>query len=261
MARVTSCRYGVLASPDRTCCAGSNPAGGSNEPGRALMSVMRSSRNVRFWPMPGSAPVTYQRPEWVTSPYGCRVRSLRRPSPEVYLIEIGRRWRTASAIESRTSVSGVGVSPGGAVKARESSTASSLRASRAGQYPADLGRRRLGCRARGRHQPGPAARDQSEQHGEGLVVAEHERRQAVSGGEPVPAVAATHRLDRHAEVDQVVRVPPHRALIDGEPVGQLGHRPDAARLQKLQQRQNASSRPGHGQVSPGYRADCVRYFS
>jgi hypothetical protein len=116
-----------------------------------------------------------------------------------------------------------------------------------GQYPADLGRRRLARRARGRHQPGPAARDQAEQHGECLVIAEHERRHTVSGGEPVPAVAATHRLDRHVEVDQVVHVPPHGALIDIEPIGKLGHRPNAARLQKLQQRQNASSRPGHGQ--------------
>jgi hypothetical protein len=37
-------------------------------------------RNVRSSPTPGSAPVTYQRPEWATSPYGCEMRSLRRPS-------------------------------------------------------------------------------------------------------------------------------------------------------------------------------------
>ena len=109
-------------------------------------------------------------------------------------------------------------------------------------------------------QPGLAARDQAEQHGQCLVVAEHERRHAVAGGEPVPAVAAAHRLDRHVEVEQVVHVPPHGALIDVEPAGKLGHRPDAARLQQLQQRKDAGGGPGHGQkYLTRYRAGCVRY--
>jgi hypothetical protein len=102
-----------------------------------------------------------------------------------------------------------------------------------GQYPADLGRRGLAGRAGG--QSGPAARDQTEQHGQCLVVAEHERRHAVSGGEPVSTVAAAHRLDRYVEVDQVGRVPAHGALVDLKPIGELGDRPDAAGLQQLQQ--------------------------
>jgi len=117
-----------------------------------------------------------------------------------------------------------------------------------GQYPADLGRCRLTRRARRRHQPRPAAGDQAEQHGERFVVAQHERRHAVPGGEPVPAVAAAHRLDGHVEVDQVIHVPPHGAPVDAEPVGEFGHRPDAARLQELQQSQHVSSWPGHVQI-------------
>jgi hypothetical protein len=56
----------------------------------------------------------------------------------------------------------------------------------------------------------------------------------------------------------VVHVPPHGALIDAEPVGQLGHRPDAARLQQLQQRKDAGSRPGHGHK---YLTDTGRIMS
>ena len=46
----------------------------ANEPGRVRASAMRSSRKVRSSPSCGSAPVTYQRPEWATRPYGCSVR-------------------------------------------------------------------------------------------------------------------------------------------------------------------------------------------
>ena len=109
-----------------------------------------------------------------------------------------------------------------------------------GQHPADLGRRRLARRAGGRQQSGPAPGDQAEQHGERLVVAEHERRHAVARGQPVAAVAAAHRLDGHVEVEQVVDVPPHGALVDAEPVGEFGHRPDAARLQQLQEGEHAA---------------------
>ena len=132
--KVTSCRYSAVAKPVRTRSARSRSAGGgSNVPGRVLACAMRSRRKVRSWPIPGSVPVTYQRPEWATIPYGCRVRSLCRASRAVYLIEIGRRWRTASAMVSRTPVSGVANSPGPFdVKARDSRTASSLRARRSG---------------------------------------------------------------------------------------------------------------------------------
>src|SRR5436190_961933 len=81
------------------------------EPCRVLALAMRSRRNVRFSLIAGSAPVTYHLPEWATSPYGCSVRSLCRPSAAVYRIETGRWWLTASAIESRTAVSGAVGSP------------------------------------------------------------------------------------------------------------------------------------------------------
>ena len=95
------------------------------------------------------------------------------------------------------------------------------------QDPADLGRGRLARRARRRHQPGPAPGDQAEQHGERLLVAQHERRHPVPGGEPVPAVAAAHRLHRHVEVDQMVHIPPNGPAFHAEPVSEFGHGPDA----------------------------------
>ncbi|WP_244198086.1 hypothetical protein [Nocardia neocaledoniensis] len=61
-----------------------------------------------------------------------------------------------------------------------------------GQHSPDLSR---GCLVRGvlcRRQSGSAAEDQAEQDGQCFVVAEHERRQSVSGREAVAAVSATH---------------------------------------------------------------------
>ncbi len=62
----------------------------------------------------------------------------------------------------------------------------------------------------------PAAGDQAEQHGQRLVVAEHERRQAVSGRELVAAVAAPYGLHGHVhvQVDQVAHLPAHGAPLD-----------------------------------------------
>jgi hypothetical protein len=53
-------------------------------------------------------------------------------------------------------------------------------------------------------QPRSAAGHQSEEHGERLVVIEHQWRQPVSAGKPVPAVAAAHRFDGYVEVAQVL---------------------------------------------------------
>jgi hypothetical protein len=87
------------------------------------------------------------------------------------------------------------------------------------QDPPDLGRGRLARRARRRHQPRAAPGDQPEQHGERLLVAQHERGHAVPGGEPVPAVAAAHRLHRHVEVEQMIHVPPNGPAVHAEPAG------------------------------------------
>ena len=95
------------------------------------------------------------------------------------------------------------------------------------QDPPDLGRRRLARRARRCHQPRPAPGDQAEQHGQRLLVGQHERRHPVSGSEPVTAVPAAHRLHRHVEVDQVAHIPPNGPAVHAEPVGEFGHGPDA----------------------------------
>jgi hypothetical protein len=91
----------------------------------------------------------------------------------------------------------------------------------------------------------PAPGDQAEQDGQRLLVGQHERGHPVPGREPVPAVAAAHRLDRHVQVEQVVHVPPDGPAVHAEPVGQFGHRTDAARLQELEQGQHAGGRSGH----------------
>ncbi len=114
-----------------------------------------------------------------------------------------------------------------------------------GQHPPDLGRGRLARGVPCRHQPRSPPGDQAEQHGQRLVVAEHERRQAVAGGEPVAAVATAHRLDGYVKIDQVVHIPPHGPPLNAEPVGEFGHRPGAARLQQLQKRQHAAGGSRH----------------
>jgi hypothetical protein len=128
----TSCRRGTSASPDSTVAAGSNPAGTSKVPGCTAAAWILSSRNVRTSPLAESAPVTYQRPEWATIPYGCTVRSLRRPSQEVYVTATGLRCRAASASLSSSSVSGVTTGRDGTVKSAVASSASSRPASTSG---------------------------------------------------------------------------------------------------------------------------------
>ena len=131
-------------------------------------------------------------------------------------------------MQSRTELSGAANSPGGAVKASEASRVSSLRASRSGRTRRILAAAVSLAVPVAVSQPGPAARDQAEQHGQRLLVAQHERGHPVPGREPVPAVAAAHRLHRHVEVDQMVYVPPNGPAFHAEPVGEFGHRPDAS---------------------------------
>ncbi len=137
---------------------------------------------------------------------------------------------------------GAGNSPGGSVKASDSSTASSRRARRPGSTRRILAAA-VSPAVRHRH-PRAAAGDQAEQHGQRLVVAQHERGQPVAGGEPVAAVPAAHRLDGHVEVDQMVHVPPYGASLDAEPVGELGHRAGAARLEQFEEGEHAAGGSG-----------------
>ena len=112
------------------------------------------------------------------------------------------------------------------------------------QYPADLGRRRLACRAGGRHQPRPAARDQAEQHGQRLVVAEHQRRHAVTGIQPAPAVVAvsTRRAHQGRAGGPRTAAPsahPPRACLQARPPS--GRRPTVAAPAKTERVQSAGA--------------------
>ena len=60
------------------------------------------------------------------------------------------------------------------------------------------------------------------------------------------------------KVEQVVYIPPNGPAVHAESAGEFGHRPDAARLQQLQQRQDAGSGPGHGHK---YRTNTGRIVS
>lgn len=107
------------------------------------------------------------------------------------------------------------------------------------QHPAQLGPRGLlGGVAR-------ACGGQAQQHGQRLVLAEHQRGQAVPPGQAVAAVPAADRLHRHVEVDQVLHVPPDRPLVDAESSGQLTDRAHTTGLEKFEEREHTSGRPGH----------------
>ena len=87
---------------------------------------------MRTSPLAESAPVTYQRPEWTTIPYGRSVRSLRFPSRAVYLTSTGWRCHAASASVSSMPVSRAAPGRAGAVKSAVASSASSRRPSASG---------------------------------------------------------------------------------------------------------------------------------
>ena len=70
----TSCVYGTPASDRVTRATGSKPSGTVNVAAPGVTAPIRSRRNVRISPRRWSWPVTYQRPEWKTSPYGSSSR-------------------------------------------------------------------------------------------------------------------------------------------------------------------------------------------
>ena len=164
----------------------------------------------------------------------------------------GERSRAACASRSSTSASGVAAARGRAVvKATVSASVSSLAASATGSTRRSLAAALSAATADVAAVSDRRDGEQAQQHGEGLVVGEHQRRQAVARGEPVAAVAAAHRADRDVQVDEVGHVAPHGALVDAEAFGQLGDRAGAARLQDLQQGQHPGGGTGHTAQIPG----------
>lgn len=121
---------------------------------------------------------------------------------------------------------------------------------RRGQHPAHLSGRALQGHSGQRHPPGPPQDDEAEQHGHRLVVSDHQRGHAVTGSEPVAAVAPADAAHGDAESDEVLDIAPHRALIDLEARGELGDRAGAAGLEELQEGEDARGRTGHADSLP-----------
>ena len=81
-----------------------------------------------------------------------------------------------------------------------------------------------------------------------LVVVEQQRRHRGAGAKPVAAGGAGQRLDRVAELAQALDVAPDRPPGHLEPLGELGARPVAARLEQGEQLQEPARGLGHGDV-------------
>lgn len=112
-------------------------------------------------------------------------------------------------------------------------------AQRGGQDALDLGQRGVDAdhglaEAFGGQQP--------DDHRGGLVVGEHQGRQAVAGQQAVAAVAAAFGGDRDSEIGQAERVPADRPLVHAEPGGQFGAGQLAAGLEQLQHGQHPGRR-------------------
>ena len=84
-----------------------------------------------------------------------------------------------------------------------------------------------------------------ERDDDGLVVREHERRQAVAGTDPVAAADAALALDRDAEILERGDVAARSSPVDPEPVGDLAARDERLRLKELEQFQEPGGRREH----------------
>ena len=75
-------------------------------------------------------------------------------------------------------------------------------------------------------------RAQPDRDGDGLLVVEEQRRQLGPGTELVAAAGARARVDRVAELAQLVDVAPDGPGSDAEPVGEVGAGPVPVGLQQ-----------------------------
>jgi len=86
-----------------------------------------------------------------------------------------------------------------------------------------------------RVQPQVPGGDERARDDDRLVVREHEGRKAVARPDPVAAADASLSLNREIERLQCGDVPPHRAPVDAEPVGDLTACGERLGLQELEQ--------------------------
>ncbi len=109
-----------------------------------------------------------------------------------------------------------------------------LTAQRGGEHAQDLLERAVHriCLALGRE---TARADQAEHDRHGLVVGQHQRREAVAGADAVAAADAALPLDRDVERLQRRHVAPHGASVDLEPPRDLPAGRERLRLQDLEQ--------------------------
>ena len=117
-----------------------------------------------------------------------------------------------------------------------------------GKDTVDL-RERAVDRALARLEPLPARREQAEDDDDRLVAGQHQRRQPEAGADAVPAADAALALDRDAHVLERRDVPPHRARVDVEVVGDLAPRRQRTRLQELEKLEEPCGRRLHGAKS------------
>ena len=87
--------------------------------------------------------------------------------------------------------------------------------------------------------------ERAERDDDGLVVREHERREAIAGTDPVAAADAALALDRDAEILQRGDIAARSSPVDPEPVGDLAARDERLRLQELEQFQEPGRRREH----------------
>ena len=109
--------------------------------------------------------------------------------------------------------------------------------------------------------PSRRAASEPEHDRDGLVVAQHQRRQPVAGPHAVAAADAALALDRDAELLQRVDVAPDRAPVDAEVIRDLASRDERPRLEQLEQleqpgRSASASRSSEAQIEDGNRPIC-----
>ena len=188
--------------------------------GRGARRVMRSTRNVRRSSRPWSYAARYQRPACTTRPCGLSSRRVALARERAVRAAHAPPAPDRSASSSATPPPTGAPRGGDAVNPSVCSSASTCVRSGAGST------RRIFASAPSTGSSSPssarAARaDQPEHDGDGLVVVQHQRRQAVARAHAVAAADAALALDRDVERLQRRDVAPHGARVDPEPLRDL----------------------------------------